>query len=140
MEAVENVLAHYGVRGMKWGVRRNRKQVASPKSEEAAKVHDILGNIHKNGIGAASNSDLQLLQNRVKLEQKFNEAFPKKKNPLVEYGKDAATRVLIPIAEQNFKKFMEKKVDAKLFPTQKVVQEVLEVGKHSPNYGRHLKR
>lgn len=114
MDPVENVLAHFGVKGMKWGVRKSRssggskKQVAHPKTADAAQVHEILGTIHKHGIGAASNSDLQLLEKRIKLETKFNDAFPKKKT-LVDHGAELAKRILLPVAEQQARAFLNEK-------------------------------
>lgn len=118
MDPVENVLKHFGVKGMKWGVRKSRssgtaKQVAHPKSAEAAQVHEILGTIHKHGIGAASNSDLKMLEQRIKLETKFHEAFPKKKT-LIDHGAEIAKRVLLPVAEQQAKAFLNKQITAKV--------------------------
>jgi hypothetical protein len=143
METIDDVLAHFGVKGMKWGVRRNRSGRAGgaaekERSPEAQKAHETLQLISKKGIGAASNDDLKSLQKRIDLEKKYKEAFPKKENPYVEFGKEFAKRVLIPEGEKQLKAFIAKKATTTL--AGKEVVEVLELGKHSPGYGRHLKR
>jgi hypothetical protein len=138
IDDIDAALAHVGVKGMRWGVRKNRKQIANgPKSDQAAKVADILDHIKKNGIGAATNDDLKMLEQRIKLEVKYKENFPRK-TTLAEHGFEFAKKVLIPVAEQNAKAFLNKQLETKM--KGKAVVEVLELGKHSSGYGRHLKR
>lgn len=143
METIDDVLAHYGVKGMKWGIRRNRSRQAGGASEkerspEAQKAYETLQLISKKGIGAASNDDLKNLQKRIDLEKKYNEAFPKKKSPALEFGEQFVKRVLIPVGEKNLTAYLNKQADTLMKGKQAV--EVLELGKHSPGYGRHLKR
>jgi hypothetical protein len=69
---VDNVLAHYGVKGMRWGVRRRSSSGSSnpfstPKSEDAARAAEAL----KKPTAALSNDDLQNLVRRLQLEQQF---------------------------------------------------------------------
>lgn len=63
------VLAHYGVKGMQWGVRRKRKSTT-----------DILEPTRK-----LSNDDLRKVVDRMRLEQQYSElAKGKKKPPIVD--------------------------------------------------------
>jgi hypothetical protein len=77
-------LIHYGVKGMKWGVRRNRSSRVSVaakgkklktsggvgrKPSEDAKRAAIIGQISKkSGIHALTNEQLQMYNNRLNLE------------------------------------------------------------------------
>lgn len=137
---VDDILAHFGVKGMRWGVRKRTSQNQhrnGPKSEQAAKVDNIINNIKKNGIGAATNDDLKMLEQRIKLEVKYKEMFPRRKT-LTNHGLDFAKKVLIPVAERGAKSFLESKADKILKGKAQV--ETIELGKHSSGYGRHLKR
>ena len=73
-DAVENVLAHYGKKGMKWGVRNApaRKEHSSD-SAEARKAH---GKAKKKGSTSLSNSELKLLNERLQLEKKYRDLNP----------------------------------------------------------------
>lgn len=118
MDAVENFLAHYGVKGMRWGVRRSKSNqaggaAAAQRTEDAQKTHEVIQRISKHGIGSASNSDLKMLEQRIKLEMKYNELFPKKKT-IADHGLEIAKRVLIPVAEQQAKNFLNQQVSTKV--------------------------
>jgi hypothetical protein len=84
-EVIENVLAHHGVKGMRWGVRRERtsrvtvsqsgkklkaaggfNRKASSDAVTAKKLSQIK---KKSGVSALSNDDLQAYQRRLNLEQ-----------------------------------------------------------------------
>lgn len=70
-ETIEAVLEHYGVKGMKWGVRRRRTSSSAPASEDAMKVAVSRALFKSGGTDALSNQDLQSLVNRMRLEQDF---------------------------------------------------------------------
>jgi 2'-5' RNA ligase len=64
----DNYLEHYGIKGMKWGVRRRRGSDGTVVvSDDAAKARAILSGNAK----SASNADIQAALNRMKLEADF---------------------------------------------------------------------
>jgi hypothetical protein len=89
-EVVENILAHHGVKGMRWGVRRKatvgaqevivsdrRKKIktsggkghsAHPEAVRARTTGQIA---KKSGVKSLSNKELQEFNNRLNLEQNY---------------------------------------------------------------------
>lgn len=67
-------LYHHGVKGMKWGVRRNRKKSGgrSTWSEDAATAHDL----RKKNPKELSNAELRKLNERTQLEQQYRNLNP----------------------------------------------------------------
>lgn len=84
-ETFEDVLAHYGIKGQKWGVRRRAGKDgtvgSTAKSDDTAPADDAVKALayrqiaKKNGTQALSNQELQLLLNRVELEKKYSKNF-----------------------------------------------------------------
>lgn len=82
---VDEVLAHHGVKGMRWGVRRERSSAVSvtqkgkklktkggegrKASADAVKVAQLRQVRKKSGTAALSNEDLQAYTRRLNLEQ-----------------------------------------------------------------------
>lgn len=119
-EVVDNILAHYGVRGMRWGVRRKatvnaqeivvsdrRKKLKTsggkglPAHSDAVRARTVGQKAKGSGLKALSNDELSELQRRLNLEQsvkrlQYNDASPPKKfvlNLLGRAGNQAATDV-----------------------------------------------
>ena len=79
---MENELTHYGIKGMKWGVRRfqnkNGSLTAAGKkrrdswSDDAKTAHDI----KKKNVKQMSNSELKKLNERTRLEQEYSRLNP----------------------------------------------------------------
>lgn len=72
------VLAHHGVKGMKWGVRKQRATVSSsPKP----KGHDDYNHAHSDIANMTlSNKELQRRVNRLNLEKQYNDLTSKKQS------------------------------------------------------------
>lgn len=72
MDTVEGVLEHYGIKGMRWGVRRTRAQLDSD-SADAAKKKELQTVVKKNrgSTDPLSNQELQSLVTRLNLEQQY---------------------------------------------------------------------
>jgi hypothetical protein len=78
--AMEASLIHYGIKGMKWGVRRSEAQLArsksSPKpqlSEDAKNVNRLHNKIETKGTGSLSNQEMRQFLERVDLERRYNQ-------------------------------------------------------------------
>ena len=77
--SVEEFLAHYGIKGMKWGVRRSERQLAVarkkgdvPADEDAVKAVQTQKKISEAGsLNVVSSKELQHLVNRIELEKKY---------------------------------------------------------------------
>lgn len=67
---IEDILEHYGTKGMKWGVRKSRVPKVGP-SDDALEAHRSFVTAQRSGPQALSNSDLQKLNNRLNLEQNY---------------------------------------------------------------------
>lgn len=68
MATTDDFLEHYGVKGMKWGVRRRSRGEASDDSKRTDTVRD---KAKKGGVKTLSNAELQAAINRMNLEQQF---------------------------------------------------------------------
>lgn len=73
----ENVLAHYGIRGMKWGVRRyqnkdgsltpaGKKRYSEDESEDYKKAHS------GKSVKTMSDAELRSRLNRLQMEQQYS--------------------------------------------------------------------
>lgn len=73
---VDGILKHYGVKGMRWGVRRSQAQLdsASGRTVSAdAKIADAAqAKVNAGGTRALSNHELQGLINRMNLERQYS--------------------------------------------------------------------
>jgi hypothetical protein len=69
---VDEFFAHFGVKGMKWGVRRGRSGASEgPVSTDAAKAHDLKTQVKTSGTKSLNNDELQHLVTRLNLEQQY---------------------------------------------------------------------
>lgn len=109
-------LAHYGVLGMKWGVRRSEAQLASSrkssKNDSSDDAHDDYKKAHDSKSSKSmSNQELKDRINRLQLEQQYANLNQKKTSA----GKKFVTDVLANAAKQtatNYTaKYMSKGVD-----------------------------
>lgn len=67
-DAVDDFLMHFGIKGMKWGVRKNKPH---PVSADARQKQSIKDKVKQTKIASVSNSDLQAAIRRMQLEQDF---------------------------------------------------------------------
>jgi len=74
-DLVRDVLAHHGIKGMKWGQRKSRSsggdspKPSSPVSGDHTKAEEHKSTIKAHGTKALSNEELQQLITRMNLEQ-----------------------------------------------------------------------
>ena len=90
---VEAELAHYGVRGMKWGVRKERAASRGPASDDAAHVGELRKRAKTQGIQSLSNSELRKLNERLQLEQTYGQMM-QRQGTAVSRGMRAGNNVL----------------------------------------------
>jgi hypothetical protein len=75
-------LYHFGVKGMKWGVRRKRNVVSTLKQNRLKKktlvdIHDDYKNAHeKKSISSMSDAELRARINRIQMEQQYAKLNP----------------------------------------------------------------
>lgn len=86
-DRVDEFLEHYGIKGMRWGVRRMRsragKKGEAPRpSDEGRAALKILDKQKKYGTVALTNHELRVVNARIKLEQEFHKMNPKPKSKL----------------------------------------------------------
>jgi hypothetical protein len=72
---VEGILAHFGVKGMRWGVRRSRSQLDGGSDDHKNAVA-ARTKAKKGGTKSLSNKELQDLINRMNLEQQYKRVVP----------------------------------------------------------------
>jgi hypothetical protein len=64
-------LLHFGVKGMKWGIRKD-KSIGKITSSDAKKANDAQALVKRHGTQALDNKDLQHLVTRMNLERQYN--------------------------------------------------------------------
>lgn len=62
-----NYLMHHGVKGMRWGVRKKRKQVEEPAHEDYTRAHS------KTSVRTMSDRELRETNNRLQAEKQYRE-------------------------------------------------------------------
>jgi hypothetical protein len=130
MDTVEEVLEHFGVKGMKWGVRKDApsgpqpvtikaedgKRVKTaggtgqPASEDAKKVAIAKQTAKASSTDALSTKELQELVNRMNLEQQYSKLAAS--GGSVALGRKFAKNVAVNVGSQSVKDASAKKVKA----------------------------
>lgn len=71
-DTVEKILEHYGIKGMKWGIRRKRGP-SGRVSSDYSRSRGLL----KKKISQLSDDDLQSLNKRLEMERKLRQVDPR---------------------------------------------------------------
>lgn len=77
MKPSEQVLAHYGIKGMKWGVRKLEDSTKvslkkPPRTEDAENATVKRGTVKKHGTDRLSNKEMKDVIERMNLEQQYS--------------------------------------------------------------------
>lgn len=98
-----NQLKHYGVLGMKWGVRRKSKksvETSSSSSSKSRSVRDL------------SDAELRQIINRHQMEKQYAQITAKEKSAGVKFVSDVLTNAAKQTATSYTAKYMSKGMDA----------------------------
>lgn len=87
--SMEDFLEHYGVKGMRWGVRKESKTSATPKSEDYIKAKQL----KRKPTSSLSNAELKFLNERLSLEQNAARLNPNS----VKKGRDFAKEIVATV-------------------------------------------
>lgn len=96
--SVEETLAHFGVKGMKWGVRTSRSSGGG--SEDHQRVSAIKKKIKVEGAHSLSNKELRDFIERTNLERQFRAANPSASTKAVRFAAD----ILLGVGKQQITK------------------------------------
>lgn len=101
-----NVLAHYGVIGMKWGKRQGSSSSRSPKpvSDDAKNASETKAKIKKSGVSSLSNKEIQEYVTRKSLEQQYSKLNPSK----IAVGRTIAFGILGNVGKQIASEMLKK--------------------------------
>lgn len=108
-----NELAHYGIKGMKWGVRRTEAQLArargnttSKKSESAVKKKSSTS-ISNKKISEMSDEELNRIVNRLQLEKRYRDLNPEKVSAGKKFVNTVMNQVVVPAATEAGKQILK---------------------------------
>lgn len=142
---MSDILEHYGVKGMKWGVRRSRAQIDAD-SEDAAAAKVVKQKIARNrgSTGPLSNEELRKFNERVQLEQNYKNLMAKEsqsRNSKLQNGaawtskfvSEVATQQAKNVANQYAKKQIEDNFGHKLKSKEQLAKEAKKKAKEEKN-------
>jgi 2'-5' RNA ligase len=98
-------LTHYGIRGMKWGIRRSKKQLDASTDHQVAET--ARAKARKGGVKTLSNAELKTLVDRMNLEQQYARVVPPSTGAkFTRAGGKFAGEVLVNVGKQQATKIV----------------------------------
>lgn len=125
-ETVDEVLEHFGIRGMKWGVRRDREsgggsttRRGKPVSVDAARSDKIRRKVKTRGVSSLSNAELKALNERINLEQNYSRLTAgtsggAKAKKFASFGGKVAGDILLNVGKQQASSILNQEVNKQL--------------------------
>ena len=90
VQEVDDFFEHFGVKGMRWGVRRNRNNTTTRQSLRPKKEQTDLSNM--------SDAELRTRINRIQMERQYRELTSPKGHKVQTEGQKYVKRILIDTA------------------------------------------
>lgn len=104
---LDDILAHYGIPGMRWGIRRANPSADSPgRSEDSATAQAVKAKIKAGGKKSLSNAELKTYLERMDLEKRYVKGNPGPKDEAKKFVKD----MLLQIGKEEAKKYAGKQI------------------------------
>jgi len=125
-------MAHWGIKGMRWGIRRSDAELAraSGESDDAARAAATQKSIQTSGsLSSVSDSDLNHLVNRLNVEARYTTAIS---NPSVASKGHNAIKTVLGAGDT-----MNKAISFANSPAGKLLYSSLKLSKSA---GRHARR
>ena len=96
-------LEHFGVKGMRWGVRKKQEPVSTgvaktPMSSDATLASKISTKARTSGMSSLSNAELQALNQRLQLERQYSSLVG---SPATKSGMDKVQNVMKVVGTVN---------------------------------------
>lgn len=136
-DPIQNILSHYGTKGMKWGVRKRfsvstepsdvsvaTKQPGNklivkggknqPPSEDAINAAVSKQRAQKSGTQALTNAELQALVNRLNLEQQYSRLAPNPGSAGKQFADQLLEGPLPSLAQAGAKSFFKDSKDPRV--------------------------
>lgn len=101
---VDNFLNHYGILGMRWGVRRRRKVTAGKSKTNLSDDYKKKEELKKRDPKSLSNQELKALNERMQLEKQYKDLTRNE----ISAGKRLVQEVLGSAAKETAKNFVAK--------------------------------
>lgn len=117
MKSEDYFLQHYGIKGMKWGVRRSDAQLAktSPTkgaSKDVKNVQRLLKTANASGTKALTNQEMQAVISRMSLEKQYSAlANP---NANTKSGAQIASTLLVGVLKSQGQRILNQKIGGAL--------------------------
>lgn len=97
---------HYGIKGMKWGVRRANPSAAPPRSGDSASAKATKAKIKAGGLKSLDNNELRTYLDRMDLEKRYKKGNPGPGDEAKKFVKDT----LLNIGKQEAAKYATKQI------------------------------
>lgn len=92
-DLADTLLMHFGVKGMRWGIRRSHPSESEP-SADVQRYRAAVSKINRGDTSTLSNKELQDVVNRMNLDQQYSRLSSAKKNLGAKIAQDIITSIL----------------------------------------------